>query len=105
MYQGKYHEIRKFNGRRIVIDLADVPFPLGSGLEVAVFYASSGKEIEMFHPATVEEAVSVYQRMLDKYPEKPKERNRKEVSADGKNQGDKRTPGGIGSQTGSRRDL
>lgn len=70
MIQGQYHEIRKFNGRRIVIDLADVPFPMGSGLEVAVLYASSGKEIEMFHPATVEEAISVYHHMLEKYPEK-----------------------------------
>ena len=77
MYQGQYHEIRKFNGRRIVIDLADVPLPLGSGLEVAVLYASTGKEIELFHPAAVEEAVSVYQRMLDKYPEKPRYRNRR----------------------------
>lgn len=74
MYQGNHRTVRTWRGRRIVIDLADVPFPLGNGLEVMVMYASNGKGIRSVRPSDVDEAVKVYQEMLDEYQEGPRDR-------------------------------
>ena len=71
MRDGSYRAVRKYNGRRIVIDLAEVPFPLGSGLEVMAMYQSTGKEIRSVHPDNWEDAVRAYQQMLSEFPEEP----------------------------------
>ena len=77
MYQRGYRTVRKWHGKKIIIDLANVPFPLGNGPEVMVMYASNGAEIESARPADLNEAVVVYRQMLGKYPEDAKEAGRR----------------------------
>ena len=72
MYQGRMRTERKYQGRKIVIDLACIPPPLGNGLEVMVMY-SNGKEIASERHSGLPEAKEAYRRMLERYPEDAKE--------------------------------
>ena len=72
MYQGAYRTERKYQGRKIIIDLACIPPPLGNGLEVMVMY-STGKEIASERHSALPEAEEAYRRMLERYPEDAKE--------------------------------
>lgn len=79
MVNNAYHEERTYSGMKIIIDLADLNiaalesgenFYLRPRYEVAAFYAG-GREIESYRTRDFDEAVSVYQKYLDKYPDEP----------------------------------
>ena len=76
MYQHGYRTARKWNGKKIIIDLANVPFPLGNGLEVMAMYPN-GKEIASERCPDLPRAEDAYRRMLERYPEDAKETERR----------------------------
>ena len=76
MYQRGYRTVRKWHGKKIIIDLANVPFPLGNGLEVMVMH-SNGKEITSERCSDLLRAKDAYRRMLERYPEDGKEMERR----------------------------
>ena len=77
MRDGSYRAERKYNGRRIIIDLAEVHPPLGKGYEVMAMYKSTGNEIKSFSTDSWEEAVQSYKQMLEEFPEEPVPRDHK----------------------------
>ena len=94
MRDGSYRAERKYNGRRIVIDLAEVHPPLGKGYEVMAMYKSSGNEIKSFSTNSWEDVVQSYYQMLEEFPEEPAVKPRKKGSGDDtENPNHERTPG------------
>lgn len=66
MINGKFHTERKYNGKPIVIDIAEIC----GHYEIAVL-AKGGKELEMETVRTIQEAREIYGEYLKKYPESP----------------------------------
>ena len=66
MINGEFHTERKYNGKQIVIDIAEI----GGHYEIAVL-AKNGFELEMDTARTIQEAREIYNVYLKKYPESP----------------------------------
>lgn len=66
MINGKYHTERKYNGKQIVIDVAEIC----GRYEIAVL-TKNGTELEMETVRTIQEAREIYSEYLKKYPESP----------------------------------
>ena len=81
MRDGSYRAERRYNGRRIIIDLAEIRPPLGKDYEVMAMYKSSGNEIKSFSTDSWEEAVKSYQQMLEEFPEEPVVKTQKQKRA------------------------
>lgn len=66
MINGQYHTERTYNGKPIVIDIAEIC----GRYEIAVL-GKGGKELEMETVRTIQEARDIYAEYLKKYPESP----------------------------------
>ena len=66
MINGQYHTERTYNGKPIVIDIAEIC----GRYEIAVL-AKGGTELEMQTVRTIQEARDIYADYLKKYPESP----------------------------------
>lgn len=66
MINGEFHTERKYNGKPIIIDIADIC----GKYEVAVL-GKGGKELEIDTVRTIQEARDIYGEYLKKYPESP----------------------------------
>lgn len=54
------------NGKKAVLSLADVPFPMGQGLELMLM-DSYGKEIEVSYPESIEHGIAAFDTALAMY--------------------------------------
>ena len=63
MINGKYHEEFKYEGKDIIIDIAD----LKTKYEVMVMYAKTGNEIEYERTESLDQAVFFFRKYLEKY--------------------------------------
>lgn len=66
MINKQYHTERKYNGKQIVIDVAEIC----GRYEIAVL-TKNGTELEMDTARTIQEAREIYNGYLKKYPESP----------------------------------
>ena len=66
MIENKYHTERKYNGKQIVIDVAEIC----GRYEIAVL-TKNGTELEMETVRTIQEVRDIYAEYLKKYPESP----------------------------------
>ncbi len=66
MIKGMYHTKRKYEGKPIVIDIAEIC----GHYEIAVL-AKNGFELEINTARTIQEAREIYNGYLTKYPESP----------------------------------
>ena len=70
MINGEYHSEYKYNGKRIVVDIAKFPsYAHPEGVyEVMAYNKANGKELAMLRTPILDEAVAAYEMMMEDYP-------------------------------------
>ena len=71
MRNGEYHIERLYKGKKIIIDMAQVPFPYGKGAYEVMVMTDRGEEMECYGFDNEMEAAKVFLEMAAKYPESP----------------------------------